>query len=176
MSVDVEQIDKNKFEILYYKYRNILFSCAINIVKNKTDAEDVLQNAFIKIAKNIKCIDDIKSKETMSFLMVITKNCACDFMRKNYISNEVLQEDLDEISAYDDFLEVIVSNLQYEKIVSAIRNISSPYSEVLYLHYVKDYSVKNTAVLLKRNQATVKMQLVRGKKILAKNLQEVYYD
>ena len=176
VSGDIEKADKNKFELLYYRYRDILFNCAINIVKNKTDAEDVLQNAFIKIARNIKCVNDIKSKETMSFLIVITKNCAYDFIRKNNKIKEVSIEDLEELNISDEAIESIVSELQYKKIVEVIKSIPSPYIEVLFLHYVNDYSIKKTANILKRKQATVKMQIVRGKKILIEKLQEAQYE
>ena len=56
-----------------------------------------------------------------------------------------------------------------------ITGIPSPYNEVLYLHYAKDYSIKKTAKLLDRKELTVKMQLVRGKKILTEKLSEVLY-
>ena len=57
--------EKNKFESVYNRYKSAMFNKAVSIVKNESDAEDILQEAFIKIAKNIKSIDDIKSKETV---------------------------------------------------------------------------------------------------------------
>lgn len=46
--------EKSKFEKIYYKYRDMLYACALKIVKNSADAEDVLHDAFIKTAKSIK--------------------------------------------------------------------------------------------------------------------------
>lgn len=65
--------EKSKFEKIYYKYRDMLYACALKIVKNSTDAEDVLHDAFIKTAKSIKQIDDIGSRRTAAYLTVITK-------------------------------------------------------------------------------------------------------
>ena len=173
-SVDLNANEKNKFESIYYKYRSTLFYKALSIVKKESDAEDVLQEAFIKIAKNIKLIDDIKSKETISFLIVITKNTAYDYIRKAYKIKEI---PLDKIECTDDSdLENLVSDISYKEIVSTIKDIPSPYSEVLYLHFVKDYSIKKTAAILNKKAATVKMQLVRGKKILIEKLSEVLYE
>lgn len=176
MSVDMNTDEKNKFEKLYNKYKNPLFYQALKIAKNENDAEDILQNAFIKIAKIIKSIDNLESKETLSFLMVITKNTAYDFMRKASRISEVPLSVVEETPYTEDTLESIVSRLEYQSIVSAITEISSPYNEVLYLHYVKDYSIKKTASLLERKTATVKMQLVRGKQILIEKLTEVLYE
>lgn len=173
-AVPLESDEQDKFEKIYYKYRNILFSCAFNIVSNSYDAEDILQNAFIKIAQNVKRIDDIDSKETASFLMIITKNTALDFLRKSYIkAEEPINED---VLADRDMLEQLVSRLEYQKILNVIKELKSPYSEVLYLHYVNDFSLRQTAKLLNRKEKTVKMQLVRGKKILISKLSEVLYE
>lgn len=176
MSVDMESTDRNKLEKLYIKYRNTLFSQALYIVKNETEAEDILHNAFIKIAKNIKAVGDIESKETLAFLLVITKNTAYDHIRKAYFKRSVPIKDIEEVPQLDKSIENIATELQYEKLVSVIKSVPSPYNEVLYLHYVREFSVKQTAVLLDRKSSTVKMQLVRGKKILLKELSEVLYE
>ncbi len=173
-AVDLNMSDKNKFESIYNIHKDALFYHALKIVKNESDAEDVLQEAFFKIAKNINAIDDIKSKETISFLIVITKNTAYDYMRK---FSKVTELPLSETETFIDesALENLVSSIEYQQIVSVITSIPTPYNEVLYLHYVKDYSIKKTANILDKKTATVKMQLVRGKKILIDKLSEVLY-
>lgn len=173
-SVDMNTDEKNKFEIIYYRYKNALYHQAISIVKNETDAEDVLQESFIKIARNIKLIKDINSKETVSFLLVITKNTAYDYIRKSSKITELSLSET-ELNIDESAMDNLISNIEYKEIVSVIKNIPSPYNEVLYLHFVKDYSIKKTARLLDKKTATVKMQLVRGKKILIDKLSEVLY-
>ena len=175
-TVELNEHESSKFEEIYYKYRKTLFSCAFSILKNCEDAEDVLQNAFIKIARNIKCIGQPESKETVSFLIVITKNCAYDFLRKHSDFTEQLTDETDNVYVNDNSIDELICKLEYEEIVSVIKNIPSPYNEVLYIHFVKDYSLKKTAVVLGSKTTTVKMQLVRGKKILVKRLSEVLYD
>ena len=174
-SVEMNSDEKNKFETIYNNYKNILFYQALNIIKNENDAEDILQEAFIKIAKNIKSINYTNGKEPLSFLIVITKNTAYDFLRK---SSKIIEIPLDETEdAIDEkALSSLVGNIEYKEIVSSIANIPNPYNEVLYLHYVKDYSVKQIASLLNKKTSTIKMQLVRGKRILVDKLSEVLYE
>ncbi len=165
--------DCTKFENIYYTYRSMLFNFAKSMVKNEQDAEDILQNALIKIADNLDCINSVDSRQTASFLMVITKNCALDFLRRQ--KNTVSIDDSSLFDIADSNLEDLVSQVNYGELCLCIKNLPSPYNEVLYFHFVYDYSVKETAKILSRKPTTVKMQLVRGKKLLIKALSEVRY-
>lgn len=166
LTLNMDENTKNKFEQIYYKYRNLLFTYARSIVNSNADAEDILQNAFIKISDNMGNIGEIDSKKTKSYLIIIVKSCAYDFLRSNSNICNADFEIANDIPATDDIFEKTLSEIQYEQIVLVIKNIPSPYCEVLYLHYVNDYSVKHTALLLKRKRQTVKTQLVRGKRFL----------
>ncbi len=161
--------EKGKFEVIYYRYRDMLYMCALGIVKNSADAEDVLHDAFIKIAKNIKQIDDINSKSTAAYLAVITKNTAYDRLRRLKRLNETPIDDC-LLAADDTLIEEIAEKTEYEKLLAAVKSVPPPYNEVLFLHYVNEMPVKKTAALLGRKVSTVKMQLVRGKKLLLQAL------
>ena len=123
-SVDMNTEEKSKFESIYYRHKNALFHQAMSIVNNEKDAEDVLQEAFIKIAKNLKLINDIKSKETVSFLIVITKNTAYDYIRK---SSKIVELPLSESEGAldENSLDNLVGNIEYQEIVSIITGISA---------------------------------------------------
>lgn len=161
--------EKGKFEVIYYRYRDMLYMCALGIVKNSADAEDVLHDAFIKIAKNIKQIDDINSNSTAAYLAVITKNTAYDRLRRLKRLNETPIDDC-FLAADDTLIEEIAEKTEYEKLLAAVKSVPPPYNEVLFLHYVNEMPVKKTAALLGRKVSTVKMQLVRGKKLLLQAL------
>ncbi len=172
ITTEMNQEEKSLFEAIYYNFRDTMFSYAFSIVKNPTDAEDVLHNAFLKLANNLKCIDNPQSRETAAFIAVITRNSAYDLLRKrSHFAEDNFEEDT-LLPVSDNIIEDIIIKSEYEKIVSAIKSINSPYNEVLFLHYVKDFSISKTAKLLNRKPATVKMQLVRGKKLLLKSLTE----
>ena len=133
--------EKGKFEVIYYRYRDMLYMCALGIVKNSADAEDVLHDAFIKIAKNIKQIDDINSKSTAAYLAVITKNTAYDRLRRLKRLNETPIDDC-FLAADDTLIEEIAEKTEYEKLLAAVKSVPPPYNEVLFLHYVNEMPVK----------------------------------
>ncbi|MCD7871842.1 MAG: hypothetical protein LUG21_00710 [Clostridiales bacterium] len=55
--------DNEKFEIIYYSYRKRMIYEAYLLLQNKCDAEDAVHDTFIKIARNIKSIDNPNSKK-----------------------------------------------------------------------------------------------------------------
>ena len=68
-----DEDDGEKFEIIYNEYRKRMVSTAYSILRNHEDAEDAVHEAFIRIAKNMKAIDDPKSKKTLAYVITATK-------------------------------------------------------------------------------------------------------
>ena len=93
MSSDSKIIKKLKnrssstFEKVYYQYKNLIFYHAYSIVNNKEDADDITQNTFIKLMKNIDAIDDNSSLKAL--LSKIAKNEAIDVYRRNANRKEI---------------------------------------------------------------------------------------
>lgn len=56
--------DRDKFEQLYYYYRDYMFHIANRIVKNEYDAEDAVHSAFESIAKNIGKLGNVECSKT----------------------------------------------------------------------------------------------------------------
>lgn len=61
--------DREKFEIIYHEYRKRMVSVAYSILHNNEDAEDAVHETFIRIAKNMKAIDDPRSKRHRRMLL-----------------------------------------------------------------------------------------------------------
>lgn len=74
--------EKSKFEQLYLEYKGLMFHVAYEILHNEQDAEDAVHQAFVKIAENIKKIDDPICPKTHSYVVTIVENKAIDQYRK----------------------------------------------------------------------------------------------
>ena len=59
--------EKSLFEQIYLEYRGLMFHVAYEILHNEQDAEDAVHQAFVKIAENIKKIDDPMCPKTHSY-------------------------------------------------------------------------------------------------------------
>lgn len=64
----------------------------------------------------------------------------------------------------------VCCGIEYERIVEAIASLDEIYREALYYHFVLEMSVPEVAKLLDCKVSTVKQRLVRGKKLLHKQL------
>ncbi len=74
--------DEGKFERLYYKYRRLMFTCAKEILKDDVLAEDAVHEAFLRLTKYMKKIDEIECNKTFRFVVIVVESAAKDIYRK----------------------------------------------------------------------------------------------
>jgi RNA polymerase sigma-70 factor (ECF subfamily) len=68
--------DISKFDDIYSKYGMLMYRAAYSVLKNKEDAEDTVQEALIKVAKNISEISKLSCEKTEAFLVTLSRNTA----------------------------------------------------------------------------------------------------
>ena len=106
---------------------------------------------------------------TLSFVLTVARNAVIDLLRKCiiYIDDDFFSHERDI-----DISDIIVSEEEFNNVVAAIQKLPDKYKDVLNLHYINNFTVKETASLLSRKASTIKKQITRGKKLLVKHLQE----
>ena len=169
MSFIDDESRRRLFEEIYFSYRKQMFLVARTVLKNDSDAEDIVHDVFLRIAK-ISTIEN--ETDLRNYLLKATKNAALDHLRKHRHErvrtkeeNETDVPDSEEMPD-DALVEKIHDRIEYKKIVSAIASMSDIYRDALYYHFVLELSVPETAKLLNCKVSTVKQRLVRGKKLL----------
>lgn len=167
--------DRNKFEIIYYEYRERMFSAAFDVVKNTEDAEDAVHNAFIGIANNMESVGDAVSQRTLSYVIKAAKNAAINIYNKNHNITTVKYTD-DIYISDDDFFKQIFIKEKYNEVVIAISELKDDYRIPMYYYHICDMRIKEIAGLLDLSPSVVKVRIHRGKKELIKVLGESNYD
>ena len=171
-----EESDKIRFEAAYWEYRDLMFYVAKQILQDDHLAEDAVQEAFLRIARNFAKVGDVESMKTKNFFAMITKNVALSHLeaeQKHWSKRSTDEEDgeehsADKISVPDSAFE----SYSYGRLLDAVRSLPERYGQVLYLLGVYEYSIKETANLLGLSTETVKKRAQRGRKLLAKLLAE----
>lgn len=67
---------KLKFEVIYERYKGLMFYTANSVLGDTRDSEDIVHDAFLKIIEIIDEIDDPKSPQTRYLIVTITENKA----------------------------------------------------------------------------------------------------
>ena len=132
--------EKSKFEQLYLEYKGLMFHVAYEILHNEQDAEDAVHQAFVKIAENIKKIDDPICPKTHSYVVTIVENKAIDQYRKQQKHQTV--ELIDDIQG---------TNAHYEgdnDLTKCIVKLPARYREMILLRYHHGYSVREIAGMM----------------------------
>lgn len=148
------------------KYKNTLFRLAFNICRCEADADDVVQDCFIKY--HTANMEYESAEHLKAWLIRVTinlsKNVVSSFWRRN-------RENWEEYMADIPFEEPSDGSL-----FEAVMTLPSKYRIAIHLFYYEDCSINEIAGILKVPVNTVKSQLRRGRKLLKETLKEEWQD
>jgi len=159
---------KAQFEVyrLYYK---AMYNSALRIVGDPDDAEDVMQEAFLKAFAKIRTY---RGKVSFgAWLKRIVVNKALDFLRLK--REQVSLEDLGELEeAEEDAVEFLEVAPRMEEVKRAIEALPEGYRIVLTLILLEGYDHEEVAEILRISNATSRTQYHRAKKKLLELINE----
>ncbi|MDE6608755.1 MAG: RNA polymerase sigma factor, partial [Lachnospiraceae bacterium] len=73
---------RKKLQSLYENYRDYVYWISYNVVHDEYDAEDIVQNSFLKVGGMLDYFEPDQEDKTKMLLSAITKNTAIDYYRK----------------------------------------------------------------------------------------------
>jgi len=161
---------KYDIETLMREYGNDVLRTAYSYVKDKFAAEDIFQEVFIKVFKNLDTFRDESSIKT--WIIRITINTAKDHLKSAYSQKVVPMMEFKEdmLTSEDDFEEV--ENRDRDRVVKeSVMSLPENYREVLLCVYYHEMSVAETAKSLDIAEGTVKSRLSRAREMLKNKLE-----
>lgn len=155
-------LTNQQYTCLVKKYIDSLFRLALSHTKNPTDAEDVVQNVFLKLLQQKR---DFESEEHVrNWLIRVTVNECKKWHRspwRRHLSFEDGCADLPNTTGRD------------REVLQAIMDLPVKYRTVIYLYYYEGYSTQQIAQALGIAKGTVCVRLSRAREMLRVELQEV---
>ncbi len=147
--------DKIAFDYLYKQYSAALMGVASRIHPKPEIAEEVLQESFMKIWKNIESYDPTKGR-LFTWMLNITRNTAIDFTRlKNYnYSNHIDDKLVDTVDNETSSLNIDTLDLP-----EIIKNLNPEHLQVLQIIYFKGFTHSEAAEELGLPLGTIKTRL-----------------
>lgn len=143
------------FNEKYNKYSSMLFKLSMPYLGNRSDAEDAVQEAFIRLM--FKAPVFVDEEHEKRWLLRITINICKDklkgFWRRHSVSLE------------DDYL-FTDCDTEILNFAQMIVKLPIKYKDVIHLYYYENYKVPEIAEILHLSISAVKMRLKRGREIL----------
>lgn len=164
----------DKFNQIYELYYKLMYQVSYSILQNFEDTEDVLQEAFIRIDKNISIISDPFCPKTKNFVVLITKRLALNMLRKKKgIQEEGLLATLEDARAEASPERANETKTVRELVKTAIRDLPERYRDCLFLSLIDEYTPREIADMLEMKEQSIYKRLKRGKKMLQARLAEM---
>lgn len=155
------QEDKRSQKELFRLYGGRLLGICLRYARHRLEAEDILQDAFIKIFDNIASFEGKGSFD--GWLRRIVVNTAL----KNYQKSSFQQEQIGLGEELDIPIDpVIYADLQEEELLRLIARLPDGYRVVFNLYAIEGYSHREIADTLEIKESTSRSQLVKARKLL----------
>lgn len=155
---------EQQLERYIHLFKGTVFRLAYSYVKNREDAEDITQDAFVRLYT----ADTVFEREdnAKAWLIRVTINLSRDMLRSGWHKRRAeLNDNIPVETAEEGFL------------LESVKKLKPEYAAVIYLYYYEGYSVNEIAQLRSTNPATVRTRLARARAQLRKMLsKEEYYE
>ena len=162
--------DRRAFEILYDKYSGALYGLALKMLKHEALAEDVLQEAFVKVYQKIHTYDPIKGR-LFTWMLNILRNLAIDVLRskQHQMTSGSVQMETEQMENVAPRVETPIDHIGLNDVLLTIPDSQR---EVIQLLYYQGYTQAEVAKKLELPLGTVKSKVRLGMAALRKKLVE----
>ncbi|MFK2819796.1 sigma-70 family RNA polymerase sigma factor [Flavobacteriaceae sp. LMIT009] len=165
--------DTNAFTVLVDRYKDLVYTLAMRMMKNREEAEEVAQDAFIKTYKSL---DKFKGESKFStWIYRVAYNTCLDRLKKNKRTHNTVTIDEyteHQVKTIDNALDKIEASEKKEAIQQCIELLPSDDSFLLTLYYFEELSLEEIGKIVGLKPNNVKVKLFRSRKKLATILKE----
>lgn len=156
-------------ELLYRHFAPKMYGICLRFAGNPMDADDILQDGFLKIFTKIK---DFRNEGSLEgWIRRTFVNTAINYYRKN--SRNQRNGDLDGIDISDENNEIIYDKLSREELLNLLQELPIGYRTVFNLNVLEGYTHKEIGQMLGISDNTSKSQLTRARAILQKRVRNM---
>lgn len=158
---------RKAFHQLYMRYCKVMLGVCMRYARNTSEAEDILQDGFLKVFQNLQTFGFKGSFE--GWIKRIMINTALNHNRNNL--KHYFHSDVDEIEEYTVMdSEIVIDKHEFplnaDEMMRMVQALPSGYRTVFNLYVFEGYSHKEIAVLLEISENTSKSQLSKARKYL----------
>lgn len=164
----------NDYAFLVEKYKHMVFTLTIRIVKNREEAEEVSQDVFVKAYKNLK---NFKGDSKFStWIYKIAYYASLDVLKRN--KRQISSENIDTIKERDmgnsdDSLKFLYEKERKQIINDALLRLNEDERVIVTLYYFEELPIKEISKVVGLSEDNIKIKLFRSRKKLTELLKNV---
>lgn len=155
-------MEKHEYNRMVQKYIDDVYRMALSCCRNRSDAEDAVQNTFLKLFTTDTAFVD--EEHIRRWLIRVTINECKNNLKSAWRRNVTYLDELEHEPEMEDADEL--------ELFTEIGRLPVKYSSVLHLYYYEGYRCAEIAALLKISESNVQTRLMRARKMLKEHLEE----
>lgn len=166
------EINSNSVESVISNYGDMIYRIAFSITKNKSDADDVFQDVFLKYIKQLNTHGFKNGEHLKRWLIKVCINCSKDVVSSTWSKHVSIDNyddegnplDIPSDSRINESTEVSLD------LKNALDSIPAKYRTIIYLFYFEQFSIKEVAQSMGMSSTLVRVYLTRARKLLKDKL------
>lgn len=148
-------------EELLKRYSGMVFRLAFSKTRNKSDAEDITQEVFLKYMKYNKSFNDEEHRK--AWLLKVTLNTSKTLLMSAWFRKTAVMEEADDI---------VTELNEKSEVYYAVLKLPAKYRQIVHLFYYEDMSVESISKITGIKPSTIKSQLHRARLMMKELLKE----
>ena len=148
---------------LFHTYADMVYRLAFLRLRSSADAEDILQEVFVRCLRNGKAFHDAEHQK--AWLIRVTVNCTKTLATSAWRRHTVPERD-----------DVLTEMEDHTDVYAAVLALPKDYRTAIHLHYYEGYSVREIAKLTGSTEQAIKSRLFRARGMLHERLKGDYQD
>lgn len=154
------------FNALLDEYRDFAYSIAFRICRNRDDAEDVVQDAFVRVFKSIGQFRNESAFSTWLYRIVYNESIRILKSNTQLVYSDMHDEEHIDFATIDDALQHLVTAERKQLITDALNQLHRNENLVLTLHYLHGKSIREIHTITNLSTSNIKVMLHRARKKL----------
>ena len=165
--------EREFFKKIYKQHKDEMYYFAHKILQNQSDAEDIVQDTFLTLIDNIDKIIDSEPHKVRNYIITIVKNKSYNLYKRKKIQIEGEQEEWEQNPVFEKGPDIIVEEAEQQEMIKALlKEMKSPYQEVLTMQYYHELSTDEIAEVLETTADNVRHISMRARRKLLSKIKE----
>jgi RNA polymerase sigma-70 factor (ECF subfamily) len=150
------------FDMIYKRYSGKVYGRCLSLLKNEAQAQDAVQEVFIKILINLAKFNEQSRLST--WIYSITYNYCIDRIRKHKKNRRLFAEqDIEGLDVEEEVEDNYILEIEVHRLKLILEKIAPDDKAVLMMKYQDEMSIKEMVVALNKSESAIKMKIKRAK-------------